>query len=188
MSWGQPFELRSHSGQRIPNSCTKGPSAHLLYTMSALNPAGYVEIDRLISDSANSVNPADYDGLFIAGGMGPDEIRIIPEVQQFVRDYAATGKPIGVICHGPLLLSEVDLVSGRNLTGWFSTWKELKLNGALLPGVYDDYIRVDTTKRPYIVSGGDPRQLEHVSQQLGKWMVADSTSGISTTNAPLESE
>lgn len=39
-------------------------------------------------------------------------------VVSFVQDYFKTGKPVGVICHGPWTLVEADLVRGRRLTSY----------------------------------------------------------------------
>ena len=37
---------------------------------------------------------------------------------RFVQAFFKTGKPVGVICHGPWTLVEADLVRGRTLTSY----------------------------------------------------------------------
>ena len=66
--------------------------------------------DRAVSDA--SVD--DYDGLLLPGGvLNPDNLRADENVISFLQDYFKTGKPVGVICHGPWTLVEADLVKGR---------------------------------------------------------------------------
>ena len=36
----------------------------------------------------------------------------------FVRDFAASGKPVAAICHAPWTLVEADALRGRRLTSW----------------------------------------------------------------------
>ena len=47
-----------------------------------------------------------------------------------IRDFAATGKPIGVICHGPWTLIEAGVVKGRTITSWPSVHTDLINAGA----------------------------------------------------------
>src|SRR5205814_4076358 len=56
----------------------------------------------------------DYDGLVLPGGVAnPDQLCTDENVVSFIRDFAATGKPIGVICHGPWTLIEAGVLKGR---------------------------------------------------------------------------
>ena len=48
----------------------------------------------------------------------------------FVRDFVETGKPVGVICHGPWTLVEADVVKGRTLTSYPSLRTDLRNAGA----------------------------------------------------------
>jgi protease I len=50
--------------------------------------------------------------------LNPDRLRMDEAAVSFVRDFAASGKPIGAICHGPWTLIEADVVRGRTLTSW----------------------------------------------------------------------
>jgi protease I len=63
--------------------------------------AGTFGVDRMVSDA--SVD--DYDALLLPGGtVNPDKLRIDTAAVTFVRDFANSGKPVGVICHGPWTL------------------------------------------------------------------------------------
>lgn len=81
--------------------------------------------------SLHEADPADYDGLVLPGGaLNPDELRTIPEAVQFVKRFAASGKPIAAICHGPWTLVEADVVRGRKVTSWPSVRTDLMNAGA----------------------------------------------------------
>lgn len=84
------------------------------------------KIDRSLRDAA----VGDYDALFIPGGFSPDRLRAHDEAVDFVRKFAATGKPMLLICHGPQLLINADVARGRTLTGWKSIRKDLENAGA----------------------------------------------------------
>ncbi|MCW2364353.1 MULTISPECIES: type 1 glutamine amidotransferase domain-containing protein [Sphingobium] len=80
-----------------------------------LDPGGTYTVDRAVAD----VSVDDFDGLIIPGGsVGADKLRGDDDVIDLVRAFAEAGKPIGVICHGPWLLVEADVVEGRTLTSY----------------------------------------------------------------------
>lgn len=73
----------------------------------------------------------DYDALILPGGLGsPDRLRAEAAVVDFIRAFAASGKPIGAICHGPWLLVEADVLQGVRATCWRSIRTDLKNAGA----------------------------------------------------------
>ena len=81
--------------------------------------------------TAEEAQVADYDGLVLPGGVAnPDQLRTDENVVGFIRDFAATGKPIGVICHGPWTLIEAGVVKGRKITSWPSLHTDLINAGA----------------------------------------------------------
>ncbi|MEO8045430.1 MAG: type 1 glutamine amidotransferase domain-containing protein [Spartobacteria bacterium] len=61
----------------------------------------------------------DFDALLIPGGlMNPDAMRQEESAIEFVRGFFEAGKPVAVICHGPQVLINADLVRGRTMTSW----------------------------------------------------------------------
>src|SRR5256714_7519329 len=79
------------------------------------DPADTVKVDKTVEEA--SVD--DYDGLLVPGGVGnPDQLRGDENAVNFVRDFAASKKPMAVICHGPWVLVEAGVVRGRTLTSW----------------------------------------------------------------------
>ena len=85
-----------------------------------------VKVEKAVSE----VDTDDFDALFIPGGYSPDRLRSHDEVVTFVKQFAATGKPILFICHGAQLLITADLLKGRRVTGWKSIIQDIKNAGA----------------------------------------------------------
>ena len=86
-----------------------------------------VKADRAVSDAS----PSEYDGLVLPGGVAnPDQLRMNQDAVKFVRGFFEEGKPVGVICHGPWLLAEADVVRGRKVTSWPSLQTDLRNAGA----------------------------------------------------------
>ena len=72
-----------------------------------------------ISKTFDQVSADDYDAIVVPGGtVGADKLRGEAAAVRFVRGFFAAGKPAGVICHGPWLLVEADVVRGRTLTSF----------------------------------------------------------------------
>lgn len=79
----------------------------------------------------NQANPRDYDALMIPGGAhNPDQMRIMPEVHQFVRAFFEAGKPVGAICHAPWVLIDAGVAEGRTLTSYKTIRQDLRNAGA----------------------------------------------------------
>jgi protease I len=92
-----------------------------------LDPAGSFAVDRVVGDA--SVD--DYDALLLPGGtVNPDKLRLDEHAVGFVRDFFATGKPVGAICHGPWTLIDAGVAKGRTLTAWPTVRTDLRNAGA----------------------------------------------------------
>jgi len=87
-----------------------------------------VNVDRPLEEA----RAEDYDALVLPGGvMNPDRLRMDPRAVSFVKEFAATGRPIAAICHGPWTLIEAGVVKGRTFTSWPSVKTDLKNAGAI---------------------------------------------------------
>lgn len=72
-----------------------------------------------VDKTFEQVTAADFDAVLLPGGtMNADQLRIVPQAQEFIRQIDQTGKPIAAICHAPWLLVSAGLVKGRTLTGY----------------------------------------------------------------------
>jgi protease I len=84
------------------------------------------EVDHAVEEASTD----EYDGLVLPGGVGnPDTLRTDEKAVAFVREFVESGKPVGVICHGPWTLVEADVVRGRTLTSWPSVKTDIKNAG-----------------------------------------------------------
>ena len=84
------------------------------------------EVDRTVDE----VSVDEYDALVLPGGVGnPDTLRTNEDAVSFVRDFVESGKPVGVICHGPWTLVEADVLRGRTLTSWPSIETDIRNAG-----------------------------------------------------------
>ena len=88
--------------------------------------------DKITADTAvGDADPGDYDALVLPGGVAnPDQLRGDEAAVSFARRIVEQGKPVGVICHGPWLLVEADVVRGRKVTSWPSLKTDLTNAGA----------------------------------------------------------
>jgi protease I len=92
-----------------------------------INKADVFAVDKVVGD----VSVDDYDALILPGGVAnPDNLRADEDAVAFVRDFVATGKPVGVICHGPWTLIEAGVAKGRTLTSYPSIRTDLRNAGA----------------------------------------------------------
>lgn len=102
-----------------------------------IEPGEKIKVDKPIAQA--SVD--DYDGLILPGGtVNPDKLRQDHNVISFVQEFFKTGKPVGVICHGPLTLVEADVVRGRTLTSYPSIRTDIRNAGG---NVVDQEVVVD---------------------------------------------
>jgi protease I len=102
----------------------------------------------------------DFDALILPGGVrNPDHLRTNVRVIQLIKDFAAQGKPVGAICHGPWLLVEADLLRGRTATSWPSIRTDLRNAGA---NVVDRPADTDGN----IVTSRNPQDVEEFTNAL----------------------
>jgi protease I len=103
------------------------PSTGEIQAMNSdITPAGTFTVDRAVSDAS----PEEYDGLILPGGtVNADRLRLEDDVVAFVQKFLRSGKPAGVICHGPWALVEADLVRDRTLTSFPSLQTDIRNAG-----------------------------------------------------------
>lgn len=84
--------------------------------------------DRLVDQA----HPEDYAALLIPGGcISPDTMRQSEIHLELVREFARASKPIFSICHGPWLLADAGVVSGKTVTSWPGIRRDLERAGAV---------------------------------------------------------
>ena len=103
--------VTDHGARPVLLSLTPGT----IRCVDGMDPAGTHQVDQLVGDA----DPAAFDALVLPGGVAnPDKLRVDPAAVAFVRSFVESGRPIGVICHGPWTLVEADVLHGRTLTSW----------------------------------------------------------------------
>src|SRR5438105_979437 len=106
-------------------------------TRHDLDKTAKIKVDRAIRD----VSAEEFDAVHLPGGtVNADSMRMVPEVQAFLRAMQEAGKPISAICHAPWELTSADLVRWRTLTSYHSIQDDVRNDGAewLNRAVVDD--------------------------------------------------
>ena len=86
-----------------------------------------VPVDRTLEEA----NSADYDALLLPGGaLNADAMRANPQVQQFIRTFASSGRPMAVICHAPWELIAAGVARGRTMTSYHTIQDDVRNAGA----------------------------------------------------------
>lgn len=83
-------------------------------------------IELKVDEQLENVSPENYDALVIPGGViNPDQMRRHLDYINFAQHFLETGKPVAAICHGPQLLIETGMLSGREMTSFPSIKTDL---------------------------------------------------------------
>jgi deglycase len=114
------------------------------------------DVDAAVGD----VSAGDFDGLVLPGGVAnPDHLRMDEKAVGFVRSFVESGKPVGVICHGPWTLVEADVVRGRKLTSFPSVRTDLRNAGA-------DWVDQEVVVDNGLVSSRNPDDLPAFCEKI----------------------
>ncbi|PZO81334.1 MAG: protease [Mesorhizobium amorphae] len=121
----QPKEAVEKEGASVTVVSIKSGEAETVN--GDLDAGGKYRVDVTFADAKAS----DFDGLVIPGGtVGADKLRADKDAVAFVREFFQQQKPVGVICHGPWVLAEADVLDGRNVTSYASIRTDLENAGA----------------------------------------------------------
>ncbi len=102
-----------------------------------VDEAGRHPVDGVVSNAREE----DYDALVLPGGViNPDLLRRDEDAIGFIRDFAATGRPVAAICHAPWTLIDAGIAEGRRLTAFPTVRPDLRNAGA---EVVDEEVVVD---------------------------------------------
>jgi len=83
-------------------------------------------VDMTLDDA----DPDDFDAVLLPGGaLNSDQIRMDHKARGFVRRLDETDRPIAAICHAPWLLVSAGLVSGRDLTSYYTVQDDIRNAG-----------------------------------------------------------
>jgi deglycase len=85
------------------------------------------DVDLTVKDA----RPEQFDAIMIPGGLfNPDVLRMDQNALEFARHFFREHKPVAVICHGPQVLINANLVRGRKMTSWPAIQVDMRNAGA----------------------------------------------------------
>lgn len=127
-----------------------------------LEPGGSYEVDRTFEDAD------EYDALIVPGGtVGADTLRTDDDAVDLLRDHLAADKPVAVICHGPWVLVEADVVDGRTLTSYHSLETDIRNAGG-------EWVDEEVVVNDGVITSRNPDDLEAFCETLlEEFAVAD---------------
>jgi protease I len=117
-----------------------------------------------VDETVDKTTADSYDALVLPGGVAnPDRLRTDAKAVAFTKEFATSGKPIAVICHGPWTLVEAGVLQGRTIT----SWQSLKTDITNAGGTWvDEEVHVDTNGPGPLVSSRKPDDLKAFCQEL----------------------
>lgn len=104
----------------------------------------------------------------IPGGRAPEYLAMDESVQELVKSFSNSGKPIATVCHGQLILAAADILKGRKCTAYPALKPVLISAGA-------HWIEADTLARCHVDGNlitaatymGHPEYISHFIKALG---------------------
>ena len=119
-----------------------------------------------VNATIGDVSASDFNALMVPGGLfSPDALRKEDQVRGFVHDFFAQKKPVGSICHGPQVLIDADVVSGRKMTAIENIRTDLANAGA---NVVDEEVVVDegliTSRTPKDLNAFCSKLVEEIAE------------------------
>lgn len=125
-----------------------------------LTPVGWVKVDR----TADQVRVDDYDAIMIPGGAwNPDNLRVDKDAVRFIQEFYKSGKLVGAICHGPVVLVTADILKGKKLTGYWNVQTDLKNAGGI---VSDVPVVVDGN----LITSRHPIDIAEFATAMSEWL------------------
>jgi len=96
-----------------------------------------------INKNFDDVDPAEYDGLYIAGGRSAEYIRLNKRVLEITKHFFDADKPVAAICHGIQVLTAAKVLTGRTLTAYVAVGPDIELAGGTWKNIPADQAVVD---------------------------------------------
>lgn len=111
-----------------------------------------------------SVKADEFDALVLPGGVAnADELRGDEDAVALVGSFFDSGRPVGVICHGPWAIIEADQVRGRTITSWPTLQTDIRNAGGTW---VDAEVQVCTNGPNTLVSSRKPDDIPAFNAKL----------------------
>ncbi|MET8543888.1 type 1 glutamine amidotransferase domain-containing protein [Kitasatospora sp. NPDC004799] len=103
-----PYRAFTEAGHRVA-AATPAGVVPVADGASLTDPATAEELEKIAEFRKPlvlaEVDPADYDAVFYPGGHGPmEDLAVDPDSGRLLTRALASGRPLGVVCHGPAAL------------------------------------------------------------------------------------
>lgn len=139
-----PFQALSMLGYQVDAVCPDKKAGDTVCTAvhDFLGEQTYTELrghNFALTGDFDTVNTADYVGLFITGGRAPEYIRLNARVIEIVQEFFKANKPVAAICHGPQILTAAGVLKGLKATAYPAVGPDITLAGGT-------YVEVDADK------------------------------------------
>jgi len=130
-----PFQALQMVGHRVSAVCPDKASGDSIRTaihdfegdQTYSEKPGHLFV---LNATFDDIQAEDFDALLIPGGRAPEYLRLDARVIALVKHFAAAGKPIAAVCHGPQLLAAAGVISGRTISAYPACAPEVTLAGA----------------------------------------------------------
>ena len=152
-----PWEAVKEAGGQPVLVATKPGSVQ---AFNHLEPADTFPVD----ETTDQATITSFDGLVLPGGVAnADQLRTDPHAVALVRRFFETGRPVGVICHGPWVIVEAEQVRDRTLTSWPSLQTDIRNAGG---NWVDEEVFVCDNGPNVMVSSRKPDDLPAFNREL----------------------
>jgi protease I len=136
------------------------PKSGKAQAFNHLDKADTFTVGRITSE----ISARDFDAIVLPGGVAnPDQLRMDEAAVDFVRQMFEAGKPVAVICHGPWILVEADVLRNRTLTSWPSLRTDIRNAGGTW---VDREVLVCTSGPNVLVTSRKPDDLPAFCQKM----------------------
>jgi protease I len=138
------------------------PSAGKIQGFEGTEKGDTFDVDITVADA----DASDFDALVLPGGVvNADNLRVNRDAQAFARAFFEQHKPVASICHGPWLLIDAGVISGRDVTSYHTLQTDLKNAGA---NWSDEEVVVDqglvTSRNPDDLPAFNSKLVEEISE------------------------
>ncbi|MFJ9037238.1 type 1 glutamine amidotransferase domain-containing protein [Streptomyces sp. NPDC102406] len=130
------------------------------------DPGETVQVDTTI----DAVDADAYDLLLLPGGtLNADTLRLDEKAVATAKAFAASGRTVAAICHGPWLLVEADVVKDKTLTSYTSLRTDIRNAGATW---VDESVKTCPAAGYTLITSRTPKDLDDFVGEIGKALSA----------------
>lgn len=125
--------------------------------------------------AASEVNASDFDAVVVPGGFAPDNMRLHPEMIQFVREMNEAEKLVTAICHGGWVLVSAGALKGKRATGYLPIKDDVENAGGT-------WVDAPVVEDGNIITSRTPVDLPDFTRAIIAYLEHRSAEGVATTH------